>query len=58
MKVKMKIKYRKLWLFMIGVAFLLTLLVLMAVVFITEDHNYALAILCLLIYKNNLKVFI
>jgi hypothetical protein len=49
MKVKMKIKYRKLWLFMIGVAFLLTLLVLMAVAFITEDHNYALAILCLLL---------
>ena len=49
MKVKMKIKYRKLWLFMIGVAFLLTLLVLMAVDFITEDHNYALAILCLLL---------
>ena len=33
----MKIQYRKLWLFMIGVAFLLTLLVLMAVAFITED---------------------
>ena len=49
MEVKMKIKYRKLWLFMIGVAFLLTLLVLMAVAFITEDHNYALAILCLLL---------
>lgn len=49
MKAKMKIKYRKLWLFMIGVAFLLTLLVLMAVAFITEDHNYALAILCLLL---------
>jgi NADH:ubiquinone oxidoreductase subunit 2 (subunit N) len=49
MKVKMKIKYRKLGLFMIGVAFLLTLLVLLAVAFITEDHNYALAILCLLL---------
>ena len=49
MKVKMKIKYRKLWLFMIGVAFLLTLLVFMAIAFIAEDHNYALAILCLLL---------
>jgi len=34
---------------MIGVAFLLTLLVSMAAAFITEDHNYALAILCLLL---------
>ena len=49
MKAKMKIKYRKLWLFMIGVEFLLTLLVFMGVAFITEDHNYALAILCLLL---------
>ncbi len=49
MKAKMKIKYRKLWLFMIGVAFLLTLLIIMAVAFITEDHNYAMAILCLLL---------
>ncbi len=49
MKAKIKIKYRKLWLFMIGAAFLLTLLILMAVAFITEDHNYALAILCLLL---------
>ena len=49
MKAKMKIKYRKLWLFIIGVAILLALLVFMAVVFITEDHNYGLAILCLLL---------
>jgi len=49
MKVKMKIKYRKSWLFIIGVALLLTLLVLIAVTFITEDHNYGLAILCLLL---------
>ena len=49
MKAKMRIKYRKPWLFIIGVAFLLTLLILMAVAFTTEDHNYALAILCLLL---------
>jgi hypothetical protein len=45
----MKIKYRKSWLFIIGVALLLTLLVVMAVAFIAEDHNYGLAILCLLL---------
>ena len=49
MKAKMRIKYRKPWLFIIGVAILLALLVFMAVVFITEDHNYGLAILCLLL---------
>ena len=48
MKVKMKIKYRKLWFFMIDVAVILTLHVFMAGTIITEDHNYALAILCLL----------
>ena len=48
MKAKMKIKYQKLWLFMIDVAVLLTLHVFMAGTIITEDHNYALAILCLL----------
>ncbi|MBQ9783655.1 MAG: hypothetical protein IJW44_03950 [Clostridia bacterium] len=49
MKVKMKIKYRKSWLFTIGVALLLTLLFVIAVVFITEDRNYGLASLCLLL---------
>ncbi|MBQ4510535.1 MAG: hypothetical protein II984_07400 [Clostridia bacterium] len=49
MKAKMRIKYRKPWLFILGVAILLALLVFMAVVFITEDHNYWLAILCLLL---------
>ena len=49
MKAKMRIKYRKSWLFIIGVSFLLTLLVFMAITFIAEDHNYALAILCLLL---------
>ena len=48
MKAKMKIKYQKLWLFMIDVAVLLTLHVFMAGTIITEDRNYALAILCLL----------
>ena len=48
MKVKMKIKYRKLWFFMIDVAVILTLHVFMAGTIITEDHNYAMAILCLL----------
>lgn len=48
MKAQMKIRYRKPWLFVIGVAILLAFLVFMAVVFITEDHNYGLAILCLL----------
>lgn len=46
MKVKMKIKYRKAWLFIIGVTLLLALLVVMAVAFIAEGHNYGLAILC------------
>ena len=49
MKAKMRIQYRKPWLFIIGVASLLTLLILMTVAFITEDHNYAPAILCLLL---------
>ena len=49
MKAKMKIKYKKLWLYIFGVVFLLTLLVAMAVGFVTEDHNYGLAILCLLL---------
>ena len=49
MKAKMRIKYRKSWLFIIGVSLLLTLLVFMAITFIAEDHNYALAILCLLL---------
>ena len=49
MKAKMRIKYRKSWLFIIGVSFLLILLVFMAITFIAEDHNYALAILCLLL---------
>ena len=49
MKAKMKIKYKKAWLFIIGVALLLTLLVVMTVVFISEDRNYGLAIICLLL---------
>ncbi|MBQ8392893.1 MAG: hypothetical protein IJX51_03885 [Clostridia bacterium] len=49
MKIKMKIKYRKSWLFILGIALLLTLLVVMAVAFIFEDHNYGLAILCSLL---------
>ncbi len=49
MKAKMKIKYNKAWLFIIGVALLLTLLVVMAVAFIFEDRNYGLAIICLLL---------
>lgn len=49
MKVKMKIKYRKAWLFILGVALLLTLLIAMAVAFIFEDHNFGLSILCLLL---------
>ena len=49
MKAKMKIKYRGLWLFIIGCAVLFLLLAVMAVAFITEDHNVALAILCLLL---------
>ena len=48
MKAKMNLKYPKLWLFMIDVAVLLTLHVFMAGTIITEDRNYALAILCLL----------
>ncbi|MBQ8409592.1 MAG: hypothetical protein IJY39_12100 [Clostridia bacterium] len=49
MKAKMKIKYRKAWLFIIGVTLLLALLVVMAVAFISEEHNYGLAVLCLLL---------
>ncbi len=49
MKAKMKIKYKKAWLFIIGVALLLTLLIVMAVAFISEDRNYGLAIICLLL---------
>lgn len=49
MKIKMKIKYRKTWLFIMGAALLLTLLAVMAVAFITEDHNYVLSIICLLL---------
>ena len=45
----MKIKYRKAWLFIVGVIFLLTLLAVMAFVFIFEDHNYTWAILCSLL---------
>lgn len=49
MKAKMKIKYKKAWLFILSVALLLTLFVVMAVAFIFEDHNYGLAIICLLL---------
>ena len=49
MKIQMKIKYRKAWLFILGVVLLLTLLVAMAAVFMVEDHHYGLAILCLLL---------
>ena len=49
MKAKMKIKYKKLWLYIFGVVFILTLLVAMAVGFVTEDHDYGMAILCFLL---------
>ena len=49
MKAKMKIRYRRLWLLIIGGTFVLALLALMAKAFITEDHNYGLAIGCFLL---------
>lgn len=46
MKVKMKIQYRKPWLFVFGAALLLLLLIVMTVAFISEDKNYVFGILC------------
>lgn len=50
MKAKMKVKYRKDWLFIAVAALLCTVLVLLSVAFITEDHNYGCAVLCLPIF--------
>lgn len=49
MKSKMKIKYRKVWLFAAGVAFLLILFAIMIFAFSFVDKNWVLGVLCSLL---------